>query len=159
MAEPCSSWLETFRTIAPVGSWVLVIIGWRIVLKDHDKREIRKEIKALIDSAIAKVDTLEDHAVEYFSTTDGGRGSAIAASIRSNLSSIATDIKHVREASKGLIDGESQLIALRQAITSGDFDSASRVAIPESDEMFEDIRSAILAFRSHLQGAFLRFQR
>jgi len=159
MAEPACQGVDLFKTIAPIGSWVLVIAGWFIVRRDQNRRELRKEVRALIDSVLDQVDTLEDDATTYFTTTDGSSGSGMGAAIRSSLKSIGVDVKHVYDASKGKIDAQEHLISLRKAITAGDFDSAARVAVADDHSIFDDIRSEVLSFRGHLQGSFIRFDR
>lgn len=159
MASPCNEYVEWLKAVAPIGSWLLVIAGWVIVRRDHDKRELRKEVKALIDSVLGRLDVLEEHARDYFTKTDGGSGIALGASIRAELRAVGVEVKHIQDASKERVEAQECLINLRKAVTAGDFDSAARVPISDADELFDEIRATILEFRSHLQGQFIRFQR
>ena len=120
------------------------------------------DVHALSDervAVLAQVDALEESAATYFMTTDGSSGSGMGAAIRSSIKAVGVDVKHIHDASQGEIDAQEQLIALRKAITAGDFDSASRVAVSDDHALFDEIRSEVLSFSAHLQGSFIRFGR
>lgn len=155
MASCESGFLDWVKALIPVVSWWLVIRGWEIARADNDRRELRKEVRGLIDSVLDQMDRLEEQSHRYFTDTDSVSGAALGASIRSGLKQVGVDCRYIKDASSGSINCDQLVVALRQAITSSSFDSASRTPISEEDLIFEQIRAAILDLRSYLQGRFL----
>lgn len=159
MADCSSGVLDWVKALAPVGSWLLVILGWWVVRLDHNRREQRKEIRALIDAVLVGLDILEEQAVRYYTTTDGQNSGALGASIRTGLRRVAMECKHITDATEKRIDCTEPLVAVRQAITAEPFDSINRAPLLEESERLDEIRNRVLDMRSFLQTGFLRLPR
>lgn len=66
-------WLtsEFYRLyIAPSLPPIVIIIGWFFVSRDNDRRETRKEIRALLNDMSKNLDKLHDQAISYFCDID-----------------------------------------------------------------------------------------
>lgn len=58
---------DTYKNIiAPSLSPLFVVAGWRIVSRDNDKRETRKELKAAVNEFTKGIDELEGSVTTYF---------------------------------------------------------------------------------------------
>lgn len=157
--ECVSAGPSVIQTIAPLGSWILVIAGWYVVNKGNNKREARKEIKAMLDAALARTDRIAELAQDYYASEPGAENSKRAARIRSDLKTLATEVSNLRSASSNHIDANRALITLRQAITGGKFDSADRPAEGPESEVFEEINDAVVGFHRRLTTAFTTLPR
>lgn len=150
---------SALQTLAPLGSWILVIAGWYVVSKGHNKREARKEIKATLDGAVARSERIAELAQDYYASDPGFENAKRAGRIRSELKTLATEVHILRSASEAKIDANHALIALRQAITGGEFDSSNRAAEPPESEVFAEIDEAVVAFHRRLTVSFTQFPR
>ncbi len=159
MASCDSGLLDWVKALIPAISWLFVIKGWSVVIKDNDRRELRKEVRGLIDGVLDRLDKLEDQALRYYTQTDGVSGTALGALIRTALKQIGVDCKNIKDATSGEINCDQLIVKLRQAVTSNTFDGVARMQIPEDDPLFDDVRAEILALRSYLQGRFLTLYR
>lgn len=148
-----------FQTLAPLGSWILVILGWVVVNRGNNKREARKEMKAAVDAIIAKSEKISDLAYEYFTTLPSPSNNRLAATIRSELKTLATELANLRKISDQKICAEHALIGLRQAITSGKFDSADRKAETPDSDVFAEIDEAVITLHRRLTTCFTTFPR
>ncbi|PNM90252.1 hypothetical protein QGN06_25490 [Achromobacter xylosoxidans] len=59
--------------IAPTLPPLLIVLGWFFVSRDNDRRETRKEIRALINEYAKKLDLQMERVAEYFSKIDNAK--------------------------------------------------------------------------------------
>ncbi|BAK76766.1 hypothetical protein NH8B_1951 [Pseudogulbenkiania sp. NH8B] len=155
----CSvSWMEWFKTLAPLGSWGLVVLGWMIVRGDNNRRERRKELRVIVDSVIEHLDALEQKTHDYFTSEPSTATDRVAQEIKSLLKVIACDLSSLKT-EEPLLDCNLQIIRLRRRITSGEFDSASRVARTSNDPFFAEVAGDVIATQDHLKTKFLQVKR
>ena len=148
-----------FATVAPLGSWVLVIVGWIVVNHGNNKREARKEMKAAVEAIIARSEKISDLAYDYFTAPPSPSNSRLAATIRSELKTLATELTNLRKASDKKICAEHALICLRQSVTSGKFDSADREPEDLDAEVFAEIDEAVMTLHRRLTTCFTTLPR
>lgn len=117
------SWLRDWSPIIP---WLLVIVGWKVVSHDQNRRERRKEIRATIVQLISLIRQTSDTACDYWSKPEADPAClTLAADIKLSLQRVSWDVSRLTDECDAMNLGTS-LIAFRQAITSGAFESADR---------------------------------
>jgi len=100
------------RVIVPS---ILIVIGWVVVSREHDKRETRKETRSFLDKTIANVEDIRDLAFSYFTASCEVEAGAEGAKIGPLLMRLEKDLKFL-----SLNDANGKLVnamELRQAIT------------------------------------------
>lgn len=111
---------------APYFPLALTMLGWFVVSRQHNQRERRKEVRELVRLVEQRVDDILDQAAEYYSL-DGKdpKCPALASKMRFGLSAIGQLLKRLRAA--GLEPAANdELIAFRQAVTGGNFETVAR---------------------------------
>ncbi|ASR89173.1 hypothetical protein [Alcaligenes faecalis] len=58
------------QVVAPTLGPLVLIVGWFFLSRDNDRRESRKELRALVDEYRNKVDKLLEDGVCYFTSID-----------------------------------------------------------------------------------------
>ena len=154
-----SSTTSLLQTVAPLGSWVLVIAGWLFVRRDNNRREARKEAKSLVDSCIARSERLGSMARTYLEGAYGSENAQLSARIKLELKTLGTEVQALNESTKKEITAGRELIALRRAITGGTFDSANRQPTLGTDPVFAEIDDAIVDFHRKMTESFCRLKR
>lgn len=140
--------------LAQFGSWGLVILGWAVVRRDNNRREKRKEIKAVVDSAIDRSERLQDLGRRYYVSPMSSQSDEQAARIKSEVKKLGTELQILHLVTDGKITASRAMIALRQRITGGSFDSAQRQPLLESDPLLLEIDDAVSELHRVLGKAF-----
>lgn len=104
----------------------LTMIGWVIVSRQHDRRERRKEIRDLIKLIEVRIDDVLKSATEYYAL-DGkdSKCQAIAFKIRYGINGLDPLQKRLKAAGLA-VKISPEIIAFRQAVTGGSFESSVR---------------------------------
>jgi hypothetical protein len=124
-------------------TWLIILIGWIVVDKQNNSRELRREIRALIDSLITEVDKLASDAIDFhkkesFDVIE-------AKQIRLRIQRIANNINR-----NSLIDDAQEVYLFRRSITGNNFDQSSfsqqtdssivlKAILEEKDELISSI--------------------
>lgn len=113
-------WLPTTATL----------IGWYVVNRQNNKREARKEERALIDGVKKLVIDLTGQARNYMCTETRDEG--IEAEIKLRLSQVEIELERLPGyvTTSVLVDA---MAAFGDAATGADFESATRTARSNSD--------------------------
>jgi hypothetical protein len=118
-------WMDTATAFAPAVSWLLVILGWWVVSRDHNNRERRKEVRGQIEGLIRDIREIEMKTYDYLPTTaDSNVSRSLGLRLKSDLQRLSLAL--VRLAKVEEIDVKDEMTALRQAITGHEFDSRAR---------------------------------
>lgn len=108
--------LDDLLKFLPAG---LVVAGWYIVNRQNDKREARKEARAIINAAKTEVVAVAKLAVEYKLKADRG----VAHEIKARLEALEIELENL-----AYFGNKSPLlkryVAFTDATTGGDFDAA-----------------------------------
>lgn len=156
MPTSVAEWVPWVQAIAPLAQLAVIILGWLWIAHDNDKRERRKEVRALIVGLKAKLEALEDAASGYFTQDQSPAATALGLQIKRDLRRIGTDLTVIGSVCKG-IDGDAAVIDIRQTITGrGEFDGAARVAIPPTHELLGEVGASINKLRVKLEDAFAK---
>jgi hypothetical protein len=130
-------WLATgdnFKSyIAPLFSPFMVIIGWRVISRDNDRRETRKETRALINDFVKKVDELQKDANRYFCFSDRGTADELEVQLKRALERLELMLGYMHRIDNAF-DAQPQLTALSELITGHpNFESTNKTSVPMTD--------------------------
>jgi hypothetical protein len=153
--NPCpNDWIEVLKAVGPVGSWILVIVGWAIVKSDNNARQQRKEIRERLDSLIYLITDIEKDSFEYYLLdAQEAKSAGLAVSLKAKLRKLATDI-HILCDINPSYHCSSKLIDFRQSISANDFETLSRLKLSRHHRRFSEISSAAVDLISSLEQVF-----
>lgn len=145
------NWLtaEFYRLyIAPSLPPLLIIIGWFFVSRDNDRRETRKEIRALLNEISKKLDGLYDDAMSYFCSIDNIAQSVEAqiaeVTIKQSLERIDSSLQILGKMEPRFLVASDKFEELTKAITGHPkFESRSQSTGIQEHSDFEMLRIAL----------------
>jgi len=132
-----------------------VIVGWKIVSRDHNERERRKELRASIIAFQDRVRICEEKGLEYWlSAADSERATALSVSLKSTLQSIAAELARIQVACPG-INANSEMVRFRRALTGAPFEAANRTPCQPGAERLADISDAACDLTDTVDSGYL----
>lgn len=133
-----------------VVSWLIVLVGWVVVNRQHNNRETRKEVRASLLDLYGHLDEIEDDAFEYH-TQDGDP--LLGRQLKRDIDQI---YMRIRLSLRGPMTCSyaPQLAAFRQSVTLQNFDTANFVAKDPSDSFFDEIFRSKRALINRLETAY-----
>lgn len=144
------------QSIAPAISWVLVIVGWGIVSRGHNRREDRKEARASLIHIGDLIRKIEENSHLYLvSSASSPESRTLSIAIKRDLKRLAGDLQRFEESCEG-IQYRLDLIAFRQAVTGGEFDSKKRSVCGSDSVKLAEVSSAADDLLAALEAAFVR---
>lgn len=147
-------WAQIASTVV---SWLLIIIGWFFVSRDHNRRERRKEIRALITDFVSNVRECEEKGLEYWSTpSESERATALSVSIKSAVQSLGAQLGRIQTACRGMSTSQ-EMIRFRRALTSPPFDSANRPKFDPGSGRLVEISDAACDLADAVEGGFVLY--
>jgi hypothetical protein len=114
--------------------WVLVIIGWFFVDERNNRRELRKEKRALIDKINVDLNSIEKIAVEYHQNNYANV--KMSQEIKISLDRVVKILNREKLLAQ---KDYKKFIKFRQAITLDNFDSNSFVVQLDGAELLQNI--------------------
>jgi hypothetical protein len=155
----CVDWTKVgsvLQSIAPAISWILVIVGWGIVSRGHNKREDRKEARASLIQLGDLVRKIEENAHQYLvSSAASAESRTLSIAIKRDLKRLAGDLQRFAESCNG-VQYRLELIAFRQAVTGGEFDSKKRTACGADSVKLAEVSTGADDLLAALEGAFVK---
>ncbi len=146
-------WLSLAPALIAAG---VVVFGWWIVERFARARERRADLRALTNSFGDAIDGVLSDATKYYQTEGvSAEAVALAMSIKSKLSLISEQITVLRDAGLN-IEVSDQLKQFRQAVTGGEFESATRGALQGNQQIFVSMAAAGQNLDRAVQLAFYR---
>jgi len=134
----CLEWLVKLD-FGQIITWLIVLSGWYVINRQHNKREDRKETRTLLDNLKDRIYLIEDQAIEYHTSKDFS--SKKSNKIKLSIQRITSDIQ-----THGLISNDEMGDAfktLRKAITLNNFESVNHKALSEGSQTIQNIHNAI----------------
>lgn len=120
-------------------TWILVFFGWLVINYQHNKREDRKELRAIVDDLKNRIYSLEERAVQYHCTNEVKLSES--NQIKLDIQRLISDIRL-----QGLFSSEQTTKIfkdLRRAITLNNFESATHKALPSDHLILSEIHESI----------------
>jgi hypothetical protein len=138
----------------PVVTWVLVIIGWCIVSDQHNRREVRKEIRATIDFLTTLIYETQDRSVRFYMcpSTDTAC-STLQAQILRDIGRIGMMVSSIENLNNH-VSLSLKVTDLRRAITLHEFDQQERPAKGYADQRITEITLAAKELAELLEAKF-----
>jgi hypothetical protein len=140
------------QAFGPAIGWGLVIWGWKIVSKDNNSRERRKEVRALINEARSITLNIERCAYAYYQK-EHKDSFELSMEIKRELQHLAKMLASIKRINTGL-DFDAPLLAFRQKVTSHDFDDSRRIPRNHSDRLYLEISTAALDLIDSFEDKF-----
>ncbi len=148
--ETAINWDFTLGAIAQFVTWALVVGGWIVINRQHNRREARKEIRAKLDKVCKDFTDLEKLAESYHMADT--HSVVTARQIKLSLQRVVYSVDHL-----GLIKHQARdfkIIALRRAITFENFDTSAHSAQDPNGDLIAGINAAIDDLTNALETAF-----
>ncbi|WP_157314881.1 hypothetical protein [Chitinibacter sp. GC72] len=153
-----NSWFDLYRSvIAPTIAIVLVVIGWLLVSRDNNRRELRKELRG-ISSEIGKLgEVLSEKCYQYFSSVeDEDKRYQLAFEIKTVLDKIETSFCGMSKINKNF-KNEFLVLNLRGAVTNNQFfETANFKRLDARDQIHLNIKLKIKDIETHIDEVILR---
>jgi len=132
-----------FASVLPalVGG-LIVILGWRVVEHYARKRERRTDLRESLKILEATVDDIVEVATKFYQITGKNPDApTLATLIKSKIQSLNPLILLISD-SGVTVDATEELKLFRQAVTGGNFESASRGASPAKSAKYVKMEAA-----------------
>lgn len=134
----------------PLLPLIVVVIGWAVVNHQHNRRETRKEGRALIDSAKKIAVEVSRQAVDYYCEADKG---SLSYDIKAALEALEIELErtpHFLPVSPLMY----AFLQFSEAITGGSFEKADRQPVERSSSTVSQILATRNALLSELERQF-----
>lgn len=146
---------ECLRIVAPIGSLILVIIGWHFVRADNNKREDRRELRSLLDSIIEDIEKLQAKGFEYYlSGPEDANAVMLQIQLKTGLELLQGRISTIRRLHSKYFIHPEDFVALNRNLTGGDFESSQRVKRPPTDSKFLEIALSSKQLTLYLESEY-----
>jgi hypothetical protein len=153
------NWSDTgavVRTVAPVVQIGLIIAGWYYISRDHNRREERKELRALIAEWKRQVQILRERGIEYYQLPGSDqRAPQLARELKYGLKALCQQIQQYTNFCPSF-DAADELVALRQAFTGGEFESINRAALPLESDVLNSMANAEVKLATQFELLFMK---
>jgi hypothetical protein len=120
---------DVMALVGPLGSWLLIVLGWRIVHVTSADRARRSEELAEVTELTKIVRTIGDLAVEYYRESPAVDAKKTEATLVRQLNLLQHRAGLLRNNRADQYDLEDHHWRLRQAVTDDPFASAGRTAL------------------------------
>ncbi|MHB8580511.1 MAG: hypothetical protein ACYDA4_11720 [Ignavibacteriaceae bacterium] len=144
------NWTQVVGAFGQFVTWILVIVGWVVVNRQHDRRETRKEIRARLNELRDDLCKLEHLAEKYHIWPNHQESSA--RRIKVLLKRIGDGVDQIRLLNRQVHD--ARLVALRQAITYRNFDTESHRSQDLSGPLIAGINASVDELINALESGF-----
>lgn len=144
------NWNQVISAIGQLGTWALVIAGWLVINRQHNRREARKEIRAQLDALRDALIELEQASETYHSAQS--RSEADARRIKVLLQRVVYVVDRLNLLNRQ--ERDIRVIALRRAITIQNFDTKDHIAQELSGELIAGINATVDDLVNALELAF-----
>lgn len=131
-------------------SWIIVVVGWLIINRQHNNRETRKEIRASLMDLYRLLDSIEADAFAYHTTEPDV---ALARKIKRELDQIYSRVR-LALSDTVTCDSSKQISEFRKSITLHNFDTVSFEKKAADDSIFDEIMIAKRQLISVLEHAY-----
>jgi hypothetical protein len=143
---------DILKVAVPVVQALVVVIGWKVVSRDNDKREARKEIRSILNEVRRLSLEVETLAVQYYqSRVEDGRdqGTLLKRHFKQIgiLLTSTTRQNHKVELSAPLAD-------FRSEVTGADFESSTRVQVEMGHARIQALADATTRFLDEVEIIF-----
>lgn len=144
------NWGLWISAIGQFVTWCLVIAGWLVINRQHNRREARKETRAQLDELRIALVELEQSAENYHLAASHSEEHARKIKVQLQRAIYVID----RLGILNRLVRDVRVIALRRAITFRNFDSKDHVAQELSGELVARINATVDELINALELAY-----
>lgn len=131
---------DILTTVTPIVTWLILIAGWYALHLTAVVRAHRQEELAQVEDINKRIASIRDKSIAYYTNgSDAADQLAVQALLRYELQSLASWVKVLRARKPKYYDLDSELIALRKAVTGGEFESARRAPAAPNGPVVQDL--------------------
>ena len=144
------NWTHVVSAVGQLVTWSLVVVGWLVINRQHNRREARKETRAQLDDLRDALVELERNAEDYHTASAHSETDARRIKVQLQRATYVVD-------RLGLLNRQERdvrIIALRRAITFKNFDTNGHAAQELSGELVAGINAAVDDLVNALESAF-----
>lgn len=142
------------RDYGPVVPWLLSFVGWLVVSRDNDRRELRREARENCTRIVSQVKAIEDLAHEYYRASGKARNAKkLAGHIKRELRSTDMAFARLRATVFSELFDLTKVQALRTVVTGSDFENANRQPVRDGAR-FVEISVSALDLIDHIEQAY-----
>lgn len=124
------TWAQVQAAILPWLPPIVTLAGWAVLNGQNNRRELRKEERALVDGAKKLVTEVSKTALEYMCAADRNEGAE--ADIKLTLDQVEIELGRLpRYESEGVL--VTAMAQFADAATGGDFESHTKTAATRGD--------------------------
>lgn len=134
----------------PFVQWITLILGWFVIDRHNNRRELRKEKRTVIDRLLVELETVENIAVNYH--TSSHHQTEIARDIKVRLNRIAKLIKRESLLTPKVFN--HRMVEVRRTITIRNFDTPDFISQPQESDILAAIAAAKDALVHELETHF-----
>ena len=148
-----ANWLVLLAQVhGPAIGWAVLFGGWYFLSRDNDRRERRKEVRALLNEIRNSILSVEDQAYEYYNT-HAQASQKLARKIKRDLKHLAGMITTLKNLNPNF-DLDNLFNQYRQNLTGHDFESAARTERSPNDALFAEISESAVQLTSAMETMF-----
>jgi len=135
---------------------IVTIVGWQVVSRFNDRRELRKEVRARIDSVAKLLEEVELAAHQYYAIAATApkaieSGQLIRCKLK-QIGSRASDLDKLLPDCRGC----TLSVEFRKTVSSADFDQSARLPRALDDPIFMRISNARKLVLDSFEAGFRR---
>lgn len=146
------NWSDTFLVFGQIVTWVIVIIGWKVVWSQIKVREDRREAWELITNFKSVIRDIEVDAINYWTSekTDlDCKNLAFRIKTKSKGLGVFTNIFKLRGKEFKV---NKNIVSFRKAVSGGDFESSAREKLDQNNiklyEISDEANKLIIAIEN-----------
>ena len=131
---------DIMTTVTPIVTWLLLICGWYALHATAVVRARRQEELARVEDIVKRIVSIRDKSIAYY--TNGSNAPdqlATQALLKYELQSLASWVNVLRARKPKYYDLDSEQIALRKAVTGGEFESAKRAPAAPNEPVVQEL--------------------
>ncbi len=147
---------DLIRTITPLASIGLVVLGWALVNRQNNKRESRKETRQLIDRTLKHLAEAVDIATKYQSNSIDAMNRYVEGwKLLLALGQISGSINTLRKKGIDPTSCAAPYINLKKCITGADFMTSNSKPWPPDDKRWLELLAATNSLTETLDRLFI----
>lgn len=143
---------DILRIAIPAG---IVVVGWWIVSSQTDKRERRKEIRAIVEDLRKTILEIREDTVEYYGTENKISVGSLSDKIKLNFLLVSQYLLLLKNAGM-VLNVSAELIALRKTATGGFFESKDFHKQTENPKWLSSLCSESVELILAIEKAYFR---
>lgn len=156
-AAPPISWIDIFGALNGLLTWIVVIWGWKVLRRDNDAADCRRELRDKITYLSQEIRDLEYKAWSYYTSEPADpECERLAHDIKRDNDHIDMHFELLTKVDGKAFNSLRKGVDFRKALTIEYFDGADRKRLPYDHARLAIIADAAKAFIEYLENEYSR---